>query len=113
MPPEISKTAKVVVFVPSAQADKVRAALAAAGAGRIGNYSDCSFSVRGVGRFKPESGATPFVGSVGALEEVEEERIEAVCPIALLASVIAAIKAAHPYEEPAIEIYPMLDVADR
>jgi hypothetical protein len=105
--------AKVVVFVPSACADAVRAALAAAGAGRIGNYAGCSFSVRGVGRFRPESGATPFVGSVGTLEEVEEERIEAICPVALLPSAIAAIRAAHPYEEPAIEVYPMLDVTDR
>jgi len=105
-----SALVKIVVFVPIAQADAVREAMGKAGAGKIGNYSYCSFSSVGTGRFRPEAGAQPFIGSVGKLEEVAEERIEAVCERARLAEVIAAIKAAHPYEEPALEAYPLENI---
>jgi hypothetical protein len=98
---------KVVVYVPAVAADAVRAAIGKAGAGRQGNYSDCSFSVTGVGRFKPQDGAHPAIGCVGELEEVSEERIEAACESGLLRDVIAAIVAAHPYEEPAIDVLPL------
>lgn len=98
---------KIVVTVPMADADKVRQAIGEVGGGRQGNYSFCSFSVRGVGRFLPEAGAHPAIGKVGKLEEVEEERIEITCDDALTADVVAAIRRVHPYEEPVIDIYPL------
>jgi len=98
---------KIVVTAPVAAADKVRQAIGEVGAGKVGNYSFCSFSTRGVGRFLPNEGAHPAIGEVGKLEEVEEERIEVNCADELVASVVATIRAAHPYEEPAIDIYPL------
>lgn len=95
---------KIVVYVPAVNAEKLRQAVGDAGGGKIGSYSHCSFSTRGVGRFKPLQGAQPTIGEVGKLEEVEEERIEFVCEEALIDTVLAAIRAAHPYEEPAIDV---------
>jgi len=100
---------KIVVFVPVAEAGKVREALAASGAGKMGNYEACSFSTKGVGRFRPLAGAKPFVGEIGKAEEVEEERIETICEKDKLEGVLAAVRAVHPYEEPAIDIYPLLN----
>ncbi|HYF10025.1 MAG TPA: Nif3-like dinuclear metal center hexameric protein, partial [Candidatus Paceibacterota bacterium] len=71
----------------------------------LGNYSFCSFSIRGTGRFKPEAGANPSVGEVGKMESVEEERIEVVMDAVVLEDVIAAMKEVHPYEEVAYEVY--------
>ncbi len=98
---------KIVVFVPEANADQVRAALGEAGAGRIGKYSHCSFSSKGMGRFRPESGANPHIGTVGQAEVVAEERIETICERAKLTKVIAAMIAAHPYDEVAYDVYPL------
>lgn len=97
------------VFVPETHADKVRLAMGEAGAGRIGDYTHCSFSVKGVGRYRPEQGAAPAIGRVGKLEEVQEERITMQCERRLLKKVISAIKKAHPYEEVPIYIYPLVD----
>ncbi len=99
---------KLVVFVPLSHADVVRQSIGESGAGKIGNYSFCTFSSKGFGRFKPEAGANPAIGKVGKLEEVEEERIEVACPKEMAQEVIAAIKRVHPYEEVALDIYPML-----
>lgn len=99
---------KIVVFVPETHADVVRGAMGNAGAGVIGNYSHCTFSSKGLGKFKPLEGANPTVGEVGKFESVEEERIETVCPKDKVKEVIAAIKQAHPYEEVALDIYPLL-----
>lgn len=96
---------KIVVTVPLTHADIVRQAIGEAGGGKVGKYSFCSFSVRGVGRFKPEEGAQPHVGTVGVPEEVEEERIEVTCADAALEGVITAIKKVHPYEEVALDVY--------
>lgn len=101
---------KFVVYVPVTHADAVRQALAASGAGAMGNYDSCSFSVKGVGRFRAGEGADPFVGKVGELEEVEEERIETICSADDVKKVAAAVRAAHPYEEPAIDVYPLLNL---
>ena len=98
---------KLVVTVPVGDADKVRQAIGEAGGGKVGNYSFCSFSVRGTGRFLPGEGAHPAIGEVGKPEEVEEERIEVNCTDELVADVVSAIRRAHPYEEPAIDIYPL------
>jgi hypothetical protein len=100
---------KIVVFVPVSHADLIRAALAEAGAGHIGNYDACSFSVRGTGRFRGLEGANPFIGQVGKIEEVEEEKIEVICPIEKKDAVLEAVRKAHPYEEPAIDVYPLLN----
>lgn len=99
---------KVVVFVPLTHIDVVRQAIGDAGAGRIGNYSHCTFSSVGKGRYKPLEGAKPAIGEVGKYEEVEEERVEFVCPKDKVKTVIKAIKRVHPYEEVALAIYPLL-----
>lgn len=96
---------KWVVLVPGSRSDAVRGALFRAGAGSIGNYSNCSWSVRGVGQFQPEQGADPAIGSVGALEHVEEDRIEVVAPASVRLAVLASLRSAHPYEEPAFDIF--------
>lgn len=102
-----SNNLKIVVTVPETHADIVREAIGNAGGGKIGNYSHCSFSSKGIGRFKPEVGANPHVGSVGKPEDVSEERIEVTCDRKDLDSVIKAIKAVHPYEEVALDVYPL------
>ncbi len=99
------KKYKIVVFVPESHADALREALGKAGAGQIGNYAFCTFTVRGIGRFKPGEGANPTIGEVGKLEEVAEERIETVCSEEKLKDVLQAIKEVHPYEEPATDVY--------
>ena len=100
---------KIVVFVPATHGDVVRKALADAGAGHIGNYDFCSFSTRGVGRFRPLKGAKPFIGEVDKLEEVQEERIEVICGAENLEQILKAVRAVHPYEDQAIDIYPLLN----
>jgi dinuclear metal center YbgI/SA1388 family protein len=95
---------KWVIFVPPANAEAVRAAVFAAGAGRIGDYSQCSWSVTGTGQFLPEDGAAPAIGSVGAVEQVVEDRVEVVAPARVRREVLSAMRAAHPYEEPAFDI---------
>ncbi len=101
---------KIVVYVPVTHADAVREALAKGGAGQIGNYDRCSFSQRGTGRFRPMAGSDPFIGTQGSVESVEEERIEAVCPKAIAPDIIQSVRAAHPYEEVAYDVYPLLDL---
>ncbi|WP_210441543.1 Nif3-like dinuclear metal center hexameric protein [Nocardioides xinjiangensis] len=100
---------KVVTFVPTADADVVRAALQEAGAGRIGDYDAASFTVTGEGRFRPLDGADPAIGCVGRLEVVDEARIEVVAPRARRTAVVRALLAAHPYEEPAFDVLPLAD----
>lgn len=96
---------KLIVYVPLTHTDIVREAIGKAGGGVLGKYSFCSFSTRGIGRFRPEAGANPHIGEVGKLEEVEEERIEVTCDTALVKDIIAAIKKVHPYEEVALDVY--------
>ncbi len=98
-----------MVFVPETHADGVRVAMGEAGAGKIGNYTHCSFSSRGVGRFTPSEGANPHIGEVGKFEEVVEERIEILCSRENLVAVLSAMKTAHPYEEVAFDVYPLED----
>lgn len=102
------KKVKIVLFVPLTHTDKVREAIGKAGGGNIGNYSHCSFSSRGIGRFKPNDKANPHIGKANKLEEVEEERIEFICPKDKAKSVISAIKKVHPYEEVALDVYDIL-----
>ena len=109
-PMDRSRNVKIVVTVPETHADAVREAMGRAGAGQSGHYSFCSFSSKGIGRFKPEPGANPAIGEVGRLESVEEERIEVICGRDILTEVIAAVKKAHPYEEVALDVYPLEDI---
>jgi dinuclear metal center YbgI/SA1388 family protein len=99
---------KWVVYVPAENAEAVQAAVFAAGAGHIGDYSHCSWTVGGIGQFLPHEGASPAVGSVGNVERVAEDRFEVVAPARSRAAVLAAMRAAHPYEEPAFDIFAMV-----
>ena len=101
---------KLVVFVPASHGKRVREAIGKAGAGKLGKYSFCSFSTKGVGRFKPEKGAHPAIGKIGRIEQVQEERIETICSRTKIKSVVAAIKKVHPYEEVALDIYPLEEI---
>ncbi len=96
---------KLVVFSPVTHAAEIRQALAQAGAGAIGDYSRCSFSSSGTGRFTPVDGADPFIGEVGKAEEVKEEKVEVVLPGPLRDKVLKAMLATHPYEEPAYDFF--------
>ena len=101
----MSKQFKIVVYVPEPDADKLRDAMGRAGAGIVGNYTFCTFSTKGIGRFKPMQGADPTIGEIGMLEEVQEEKIETVCAEEKLQEVLDAIRKAHPYEEPSTQVY--------
>ena len=103
----ITKNVKLVVFTPISHADIVRKALGEAGAGKIGNYDFCSFSSRGIGRFRGNEKSNPTIGEAGKYEEVEEERIEVFVPGDVLEKVIQAMEKVHPYEEVAYDIYPV------
>ncbi len=102
------KQVKIVVFVPLTHTDKVREAIGKAGGGIIGNYEYCTFSSKGIGRFKPNNKARPHIGKANQLESVEEERIEFICPRDKAKSIIKSLKAAHPYEEVALDIHPLI-----
>jgi hypothetical protein len=101
------KRYKIVLYVPESHADKLREAIGNAGAGIIGNYTHCTFTIKGTGRFKPNEKANPTIGEAGKLEEVAEDRIETVCEADKLKAVLKAIKDVHPYEEPATDVYPI------
>lgn len=105
-----SENVKIVVFVPETHTDIVREAMGNAGAGKIGNYTHCTFSSKGIGRFKPEEGAHPHIGEIGKFEEVAEEKIETVCSREKLEEVIKAIKEVHPYDEVALDIYSLENI---
>jgi ribonuclease HI len=99
---------KLVVFVPPEALDRVREAVFGAGAGRIGDYERCSFYTEGTGTFLPLEGANPVAGTVGEEERVPELRLETVYPASREREVVRALREAHPYEEPAFDLYPLL-----
>ncbi|MGE3285414.1 MAG: Nif3-like dinuclear metal center hexameric protein [Pseudonocardia sp.] len=102
---------KIVTFIPTGPAiSAVHEALAAAGAGNIGDYSHCSFATAGTGQFRPLEGAHPTIGTVGRLERVPETKLEMVLPRGRRAAVVAALRAAHPYEEPAFDVLELADI---
>ncbi len=104
---EQQKQYKIVVYVPESHTDAVLEAMGTAGAGIIGKYTFCSFVLKGTGRFKPEEGTNPTIGKIGKIETVSEDRIETVCFADKLKEVVKAIRAIHPYEEPALDVYPV------
>ncbi len=105
----MAKYYKLVVYVPVDSASKIRALLGKLGAGHVGNYDYTSFSVRGVGRFRPLEGANPTIGEIGKIEVIEEERIETVVTEDLLEKVVQELRFCHPYEEPVIDVYELHD----
>ena len=100
---------KLVVFVPREALDPVREALFAAGAGRIGDYERCSWYTQGTGTFLGGEGTDPTVGEAGREQRVAELRLETVYPVEREAEVVRALRAAHPYEEPAFDLYPLAE----
>lgn len=100
---------KIAVFCPKDYAETVQRALFNAGAGNIGNYNSCSFNSAGFGTFKAQEGANPFIGDIGKLHKEEELKIEVIVPSYLIQQVVAAMISAHPYEEVAYDIYPLLN----
>src|ERR1041385_1280917 len=107
-----SASCKLIVFTPQNAVERVSEAMFAAGAGRIGNYSSCSFRSPGLGTFFGEAGAVPTIGEAGKLEQVDEIRLEMVVPIALIDAVVGAMRRVHPYEEPAFDLMSLLPEPD-
>jgi dinuclear metal center YbgI/SA1388 family protein len=110
---EFHQQVKIVTFVPEEKLDDIRAALATAGAGHIGNYELCSFSHHGTGTFRGNDDARPAVGEPGRLERVHEVRLEMVCSEKALALAVTTLREFHPYEEPAIDVIPLVGKPER
>ncbi|MDR3188997.1 MAG: Nif3-like dinuclear metal center hexameric protein [Prevotellaceae bacterium] len=104
-----NRLVKVAVYAPAAHAEAVRQSMFAAGAGGVGQYSSCSFSVQGTGTFLAGERATPFVGKKGELHREPEEKVEVIAHESQVGSVVAAMRAVHPYEEVAYDLYPLLN----
>lgn len=102
----------LITTVPVANAEAVLQALGDAGAGEIGLYTHCAFTNPGTGRFQPDAASNPAVGDRGVINLVDEVRIEMICRRDRVKAVLAALRAAHPYEEPGIYLLPMLSEAD-
>ena len=107
-PREATRQCKLVAYVPDSDLGKVSDAVFAAGAGRIGQYTECSYRLAGKGTFFATDATNPTVGQKGRREEVEEWRLEVVVPESMLTSVVAAMRKAHSYEEPAFDVYPLM-----
>ncbi len=100
---------KIVVTIPVKNVNEVRNAVCEVGAGMIGNYSYCTSSTKSIGTFKPNDKANPYIGEKNNLQFVEEETLEFVCNIDKVKKVITKLREIHPYEEPAINIVPLID----
>lgn len=98
---------KLVFYVPEEHLEVVKAAVFATGAGKIGNYDQCCWQVLGQGQFRPLPGSQPFIGETQQVEQVAEYRVELVCADELITAAVTALKQAHPYEEPAYDIWPL------
>jgi len=101
---------KIAVFIPEDHLEIVKSAMFSAGAGRIGNYDQCCWQVKGQGQFRALSGSNPYIGAQDALEYVDEYKVEMVCEEALLVAIIEAMKLSHPYEEPAYDVIALVDI---
>lgn len=100
---------KICFFVPTDYTEKVKQALFNAGAGRIGNYDSCSWQCSGTGQFRALKNSQAFIGELNQLETIEENKVELVCSAENIKAAINALKNAHPYEEPAYEVYKLED----
>ena len=103
---------KIVVTIPVENVDEVRKEICEVGAGIIGNYTHCSISTKCMGTFKPNNEANPYIGENNKMEFVEEGKLEVVCDIKNVKNVISKLREVHPYEEPAIDIIPLIDESD-
>jgi len=101
---------KLVFFVPETHVEAVKNAVFEAGAGRIGDYDCCAWQTLGQGQFRPLVGSNPFLGQQGEIETVPEYRVELVCRDDLIRPALAALKAAHPFEEPAYDVWALADL---
>ena len=99
---------KLCFFVPESHLEPVKDAVFEAGGGRLGDYEHCCWQVKGMGQFRPLPGSQPFIGESGALERVEEYRVEMVCSDDRIRDAVAALRQAHPYEEPAFDCWPLV-----
>lgn len=108
----LEPTDLLVVYVPVEATPTVLDALFAAGAGRVGAYQECAFLVRGRGQFRPVEGARPVIGQLDELEYVDEDRVEVSLPRRIRGDVVAALRAAHPYEEPVFHVLATADAED-
>ncbi|WP_312390574.1 YqfO family protein [Pseudomonas sp.] len=100
---------KLAFFVPASHVEVVKAAVFAAGGGRIGGYEHCAWQILGQGQFRPMAGSQPFLGQAGEVEQVEEWKVELVVADELIQQVVTALKHSHPYETPAYEVWPLAD----
>ena len=100
----------MVFFVPESHLEQVKTAVFAVGAGRIGNYDECCWQVLGQGQFRPLPNANPYLGQLGQLEVLPEYRVEMVCADAFIDAAIAALRATHPYETPAFDVWRLADL---
>lgn len=100
---------KLCFYVPESHLDSVKHALFAAGAGKIGQYDSCAWQTLGQGQFRPLIGANPHIGEVNKIETVAEYKVEMLCAKDNIKQVIAALKSAHPYEEPAYDVFQLID----
>lgn len=100
---------KIVVTIPVENVADVRNAICEVGAGIIGNYTYCSMSTKCIGTFRPNENANPYIGEKNNLEFVQEEKLEVICDIDKVKNVISKLREVHPYEEPAIDIIPLID----
>lgn len=101
---------KIVVYIPLDHVESVKNAMFQAGAGRIGNYECCSWQTQGEGQFRPLAGSKPFLGVANSLERVAEYRVEMICAATALRPVVKALRASHPYEEPAFDVMDLIGV---
>ena len=99
---------KICVYIPENSVENVKTALFEAGAGRIGNYDSCCWQTEGVGQFRPLAGSNPAIGAMGEIEQVQELKIELVCQDEYIQDAIRAMKIAHPYEEPAFDVFELV-----
>ena len=100
---------KICVYVPDKHVETVKQALFDAGAGRIGNYDSCCWQTDGIGQFRPLPGSNPAIGSQNVVEQVPEVKLELVCEDDLVEAAVRAMRASHPYEEPAFDVWPLAD----
>lgn len=100
---------KLIFFVPLSHSEAVKEAIFATGAGQLGNYAKCAFETQGTGQFLPLAGANPALGEVNQLEKVAELKVELLCTADVVSAAVQALKASHPYEEVAYEVYKLED----
>lgn len=106
------KKVKIIVTIPVENSKEVRNAICDEGAGIIGKYTHCTISTKCIGTFRPSDNANPYIGEPNRLEFVEEEKIEVRCEISMVKRVLKRLREVHPYEEPAIDIIPLIEEED-